>query len=94
MALFRKRPARPATAPDTAAEALGKLVQASGQPSLFAHAEFVKQVTCPQGWIPHLLPADGDRLLAIFGLTGELPHLARRAGSLLHRSHHLRAFKD
>jgi DNA-directed RNA polymerase subunit RPC12/RpoP len=24
-----------------------------------------------QGWIPHLLPADGERLLGMFGLTGE-----------------------
>jgi hypothetical protein len=24
-----------------------------------------------QGWIPHLLPADGERFLAIFGLTGQ-----------------------
>ena len=24
-----------------------------------------------QGWVPHLAPADGERLLAMFGLTGE-----------------------
>ncbi len=57
MALFRKRPARPATAPDTAAEALGKLARSSGQPSLFAHAEFVKQVTCPRCGAPKRLPS-------------------------------------
>jgi LSD1 subclass zinc finger protein len=145
MGLFRKRPAETATAPRTAAESLETLIRSSGQPSLFAHSDFVKQVTCTrcgapkqlpsktaylycdhcgslidydfrlansgtsagltntvyqlldatgvlamdpdeappgvalwmeystfcQGWIPHLLPADGERFLAIFGLTGQ-----------------------
>jgi hypothetical protein len=39
MGLFRKRAAAP---PPTVAESLQALVQAAGQPSPFAHSEFVK----------------------------------------------------
>ena len=57
MALFRKRPAQPATAPPTAAESLEELIQSSGQPSLFAHSEFVKQVDCPRCGAAKQLPS-------------------------------------
>lgn len=57
MALFRKRPEQSATAPPTIAESLGMLVQSAGQPSLFAHSEFVKQVDCPRCGAPKRLPS-------------------------------------
>ena len=56
MSLFRKRPAPPA-APATVAESLDALVHSAGQPSLFAHSEFVKQVTCPRCGAPKRLPS-------------------------------------
>ena len=54
MSLFRKRPATPAP---TVAESLQGLVQSAGQPSLFAHSEFVKQVTCSRCGAPKRLPS-------------------------------------
>ena len=54
MGLFRKRPATP---PPTVAESLQGLIQTAGQPSLFAHSEFVKQVTCPACGAPKRLPS-------------------------------------
>ncbi len=54
MGLFRKRAAAP---PPTAAESLDKLVASSGQPSLFAHSDLVKQVTCPVCGAPKRLPS-------------------------------------
>ena len=56
MSLFRKRPAPPA-APATVAESLDALVHSAGQPSLFAHSEFVKQVSCPRCGAPKRLPS-------------------------------------
>src|SRR5262249_29139456 len=58
----RKRPAAPAPAPAaappaTVAESLDTLVHSAGQPSLFAHSEFVKQVTCPRCGAPKRLPS-------------------------------------
>jgi len=57
MSLFRKRPAAPATPAPTVAESLQGLVQSAGQPSLFAHSEFVKQVTCSRCGAPKRLPS-------------------------------------
>ena len=57
MGLFKKRPARQATAAPTVAESLQKLVETSGQPSLFAHSEFVKQVDCPRCGARKRLPS-------------------------------------
>lgn len=57
MGLFRKRPAETATAPPTVAESLETLIQSSGQPSLFAHSDFVKQVTCTRCGAPKRLPS-------------------------------------
>jgi len=54
MGLFRKRPATP---PPTVAQSLDNLVKSSGQPSLFAHSEFVKQVTCSACGAPKRLPS-------------------------------------
>src|SRR5215471_9360269 len=54
MGLFRKRPATP---PPTVAESLDALVHSAGQPSLFAHSEFVKQVTCSRCGAPKRLPS-------------------------------------
>jgi LSD1 subclass zinc finger protein len=41
----------------TVAESLEKLVETSGQPSLYAHSEFVKQVDCPRCGAPKELPS-------------------------------------
>jgi len=57
MGLFKKRPAQQATAAPTVAESLQKLVETSGQPSLFAHSEFVKQVDCPRCGARKRLPS-------------------------------------
>ena len=54
MGLFRKRAEAPAP---TAAESLQALVQVGGQPSLFAHSEFVKQVTRSACGAPNRLPS-------------------------------------
>jgi LSD1 subclass zinc finger protein len=54
MGLFRKRPAAP---PPTAAESLQQQIASAGQPSLFAHSDFVKQVTCPACGAPKRLPS-------------------------------------
>ena len=48
MGLFKKRSAQPAPAAPTIAESLEGLIETAGQPSLFAHSEFVKQVDCPR----------------------------------------------
>src|ERR1022692_4605642 len=57
MGLFRTRPAETATAPPAVAESLETLIQSSGQPSLFAHSDFVKQVTCARCGAPKRLPS-------------------------------------
>lgn len=57
MSLFRKRPAAAARPAPTVAESLQGLVETAGQPSLFAHSEFVKQVTCPACGAPKRLPS-------------------------------------
>ena len=57
MGLFKKRSAQQATAAPTVAESLQKLVETSGQPSLFAHSEFVKQVDCPRCGARKRLPS-------------------------------------
>ncbi len=57
MGLFRKRPAAAVTTAPTLAESLQGLVQSAGQPSLFAHSEFVKQVSCPACGAPKRLPS-------------------------------------
>lgn len=57
MSLLRKRPAAAAAPAPTVAESLDALVQSAGQPSLFAHSEFVKQVTCPRCGAPKRLPS-------------------------------------
>jgi LSD1 subclass zinc finger protein len=54
MGLFRKRPAAP---PPAAAESLQQQIASAGQPSLFAHSDFVKQVTCPACGAPKRLPS-------------------------------------
>jgi LSD1 subclass zinc finger protein len=54
MGLFRKRPTAP---PPTAAESLQQQIASAGQPSLFAHSDFVKQVTCPACGAPKRLPS-------------------------------------
>jgi hypothetical protein len=54
MGLFRKRPAAP---PPTAAESLQQQIASAGQPSLFAHSDLVKQVTCPACGAPKRLPS-------------------------------------
>src|SRR5215510_8734595 len=59
MGLFNKKqpsPAQPAAAP-TIAESLDHLVQTAAKPSVFAHADFVKQVTCPRCGAPKRLPS-------------------------------------
>jgi len=56
MGLFRKRPSSPAAAP-TVAESLDALVHSAGQSSLFAHSEFVKQVTCSRCGAQKRLPS-------------------------------------
>jgi LSD1 subclass zinc finger protein len=57
MGLIRRRAAaQPATTP-TAADSLQQLLATSGQPSLFAHTEFVKQVECSRCGAPKRLPS-------------------------------------
>src|SRR5215472_399467 len=57
MGLFKKRPAQPAPAAPDVAGSLERLIATSGQPSLFAHSEFVKQVDCPRCGAPKQLPS-------------------------------------
>lgn len=57
MGLFRKRPAAAVTAPPTVAKFLQTLIQSSGQPSLFAHSDFVKQVSCSRCGAQKRLPS-------------------------------------
>jgi len=57
MGLFRKRPDAAAKPEPTVAESLPGLVQSAGQPSLFAHSDFVKQVSCPACDAPKRLPS-------------------------------------
>src|SRR6516162_5163720 len=57
MGLFKKRSAQPAPAAPTIAESLEGLIETAGQPSLFAHSEFVKQVDCPRCGAPKELPS-------------------------------------
>src|SRR5690349_17986509 len=51
---FRRRAAQ---VPVTVAESLQHQVSAAGQPSLFAHSEFVKKVTCPRCGARKQLPS-------------------------------------
>ena len=55
MGLFRKRPA-PGRRTPTAAESLQQQITSAGQPSLFAHSDFVKQVACQACGAPKRLP--------------------------------------
>lgn len=57
MSLFRRHAGEPPPAPPTVAQTLGQLVQTAGQPSLFAHSEYVKQVDCPRCGAPKRLPS-------------------------------------
>jgi LSD1 subclass zinc finger protein len=56
MGLLRKRPEQSAPAP-TIAESLQTLIDSSRKPSLFAHADFVKQVDCSQCGATKQLPS-------------------------------------
>src|SRR5215469_7601351 len=57
MGLFGKKPDQSTGTPATIAESIDQLVQSAGKPSLFAHAEFVKQVDCPRCGAPKRLPS-------------------------------------
>ena len=58
MGLLRKlRAPGPAAAPPTVADSLQQLITHSGQDSLFAHSEFVKQVECSRCGAPKRLPS-------------------------------------
>ncbi len=57
MGLLRKRAADQTTAPPTAAESPQQLITTSGQASLYAHTEFVKQVECARCGAPKRLPS-------------------------------------
>jgi DNA-directed RNA polymerase subunit RPC12/RpoP len=58
MGLLRKlRAPGPAAAPPTVADSLQQLITNSGQDSLFAHSEFVKQVECSRCGAPKRLPS-------------------------------------
>src|SRR5215467_10710016 len=58
MGLFKKTSAaQPAPAPPTVSYSLDRLLQTAAKPSLFAHSEFVKQVTCPRCGAPKRLPS-------------------------------------
>jgi LSD1 subclass zinc finger protein len=64
MSLFKKRPPAPVgagaaagSAALTPAQAIQQAIQKTGQPSLFAHSEFVKQVSCARCGAPKQLPS-------------------------------------
>jgi hypothetical protein len=55
---FRRRAAPvPAPVPPTVAESVQHLVSTAGHPSLFAHSEFVKKVSCPRCGARKQLPS-------------------------------------
>jgi LSD1 subclass zinc finger protein len=56
MSLLRKRPQPPPPAP-TIAESIQSVIESSAKPSLFAHADFVKQVDCSQCGATKQLPS-------------------------------------
>lgn len=56
--MFARRGDQRLAAPATVAESVASLIQAAGQPALFAHSEFVKEANCMRCGAPKRPPAE------------------------------------